>query len=280
MKAFLDYSEEINEFVCDLDGDPYEGHPYLDPSHNPYIKEVKKITAYIAINDKEILGYSDRGGTFAGTQEWQPSDMQSAIYNIIRYNEPITSIKIKDVSDTKAAVMNELIGLIMIQDNITEAGLQELVLGDWGGVSGPLDNSVLEPFFSKCSSLTALSCTWMRNLHQDNRKAIAQLVATVLAQSPVLKTVDFGNFSDDHGVDEGEVILSALSNSPSLPHLTSFNCSYNRSWFSEGKENNVELLTHALRNMTAVKKLDFMVIMLPSFSACDMLMESLVANRA
>ena len=83
--------------------------------------------------------------------------MQYAIYSKIAIDEPITSIKVADVKDTKAAVINELIGLLVIQENIPKAGLKELNLQNWRDIPGSLDNSVLQSLISRCNYLTALT---------------------------------------------------------------------------------------------------------------------------
>ena len=52
--------------------------------------------------------------------------------------------------------MNELIGLLTLQENIPEQGLQELVLSEWGQFGSkkylvePLDDSVMQSLLSKC----------------------------------------------------------------------------------------------------------------------------------
>ena len=48
--------------------------------------------------------------------------------------------------------MNELIGLLAIQRNISQDGLEELVLDHWD-ISKPLDGSLLEELFAKCHNL-------------------------------------------------------------------------------------------------------------------------------
>ena len=110
MKAQMNFDEKIKEYYIDLNGEPYEGLVYLDPEFNPDGKELKLICAKVLINDKEILSNT--------TQEWQPSALQHAIYSQIGDEESIFSIEVIDVSNTKAAVMNELIGLLAIQQNI------------------------------------------------------------------------------------------------------------------------------------------------------------------
>ena len=52
--------------------------------------------------------------------------------------------------------MNELIGLITLQENIPEQGLQELVFNKWEDSTAkkhlvePLDESVMQSLLSKC----------------------------------------------------------------------------------------------------------------------------------
>ena len=66
--------------------------------------------------------------------------MQNAIYDLID-DEPITSLEIKSVKDTKANVINELIGLFAIQRNVAETGLK-LALSDWTEIDESLDESI------------------------------------------------------------------------------------------------------------------------------------------
>ena len=62
IKVVVDYDPEIKEFVCDVDGKPFECLIYQDAGH-PDNKEVKTLTADILINGKNIL---------KGTMNWQP----------------------------------------------------------------------------------------------------------------------------------------------------------------------------------------------------------------
>ena len=50
--------------------------------------------------------------------EWQSYMTQHKIYYVIDQRIPITSIEIKEVKETESSVMNELLGLLSIQDNI------------------------------------------------------------------------------------------------------------------------------------------------------------------
>lgn len=52
------------------------------------------------------------------------------------------------------------------------------------------------------------------------------------------------------------MILSALASSGSLSTITHFRCGRNQSWFTEGKESNVNLLCDAIRAMTSLEYLD------------------------
>ena len=126
VKALVDYDEEIKQFVLDLNGEPFEGLIYLNPNFDPENKEVRTIQANLYINDKKIFGIDkdeDAGTQDAGTQEWQVSAVQGAIYEQIAENERITSIRVEGVQNTTADVLNELIGLLAVQDNIPAGGL-------------------------------------------------------------------------------------------------------------------------------------------------------------
>ena len=77
--------------------------------------------------------------------------MQHAIWEKIEETEQITSVKVENIFDTKTTTINELIGLLLMQENIPEEGLQELAL-DGGNeqMREPIDESVLQSLFSKC----------------------------------------------------------------------------------------------------------------------------------
>ena len=82
--------------------------------------DVKTITAFVSINGKIILGKTDLAGNpDPSPTEWWPSTVQRSLrWKIYDDNESITSIKVARVLKTKAFVMNELIGLLAIQQNI------------------------------------------------------------------------------------------------------------------------------------------------------------------
>ena len=86
VKAQVDYENEINEYVLDLNGEAYESLLYLSPTFNPFDIDVKTICATVTINDQVILD-----GT---TQEWQPLAVEDAIYSQLSLNEYVTSIKV------------------------------------------------------------------------------------------------------------------------------------------------------------------------------------------
>lgn len=136
IKATVDFDDEIGEFVFDIDGEPFENLVYLDPSFSLEDTEVKLFFAQIEINNKII---TDGGG-----QEWAPHILQFAIYAQIGDDEAITSIKVTEVKDTSSAVINEILGLLAVQKNITDDGLEELEFCNWNcKKTEPLDQSVL-----------------------------------------------------------------------------------------------------------------------------------------
>lgn len=75
----------------------------------------------------------------------------------------------------------------------------------------------------------------MTGLSADNRMAVAKFIATILTQSTALEYISLCDFSEKMDAGEGEVILKALSNSPSLSSLKSFSIGENSSWFSAEK---------------------------------------------
>ena len=165
VKAVVDFDEETQEFLLDLNGECYEDLVYLDPSFTPEDKEVKLIKAEVRINGKQVLDGS--------AIEWLPHTMQFAIYSQIGEDEPIKSIEIKNVSVTTAAVMNELIGLLAMQRNLSETTLQELIFNSWQGISEPLDDSLLQELFAKCHNLTKLEVRCMQSLPAAFRMTLA-----------------------------------------------------------------------------------------------------------
>ena len=71
----------------------------------------------------------------------------------------------------------------------------------------------------------------MYKLNSANRMALGAQVANVLNASDCLETVNLRMYSYFKDGGEGEVILEALCNSPSLANITTFDCSYNYIWF-------------------------------------------------
>ena len=81
-------------------------------------------------------------------------------------------------------------------------------------------------------------------------------MAAMLTTNSHITHLDLEDFSFHYDQGEGAVVLSALASSESLPTITHFRCGRNSSWWSEGKESNVELLCNAIRAMTDLKYLD------------------------
>ena len=73
-------------------------------------------------------------------------------------------------------------------------------------------------------------------------------------------------------------MLSALASSNSLPTITHFRCSWNHSWWSEGKESNVELLSDAIRAMTNLEYLNLSENRFSS-EASDKVMIAILENQ-
>ena len=76
VKAFVDWCDEINEFVLDINGQPFESHVYIEPNYNPDDLKLKFITATVAVNQKKIIDDEM-------TQEWSANSMQNAFYDTI-----------------------------------------------------------------------------------------------------------------------------------------------------------------------------------------------------
>lgn len=140
-KTLVDWDDEVEQFLLDINGEPFENHPYLDPTFSLDDTQIKVLSAKILINKKLIS---------EGSSEWQPAFLQHAIWHKIEENEPITSISIEDVGETESSTMNELLGLLFMQENIPAGGLDELSFDYWRDLTELLDNSVLEQMVSKC----------------------------------------------------------------------------------------------------------------------------------
>ena len=133
---------QAGEFVFDINGKPFENHPFLDSSFSLDDTKTKIINAKVSLNEKVV---SEHG------KEWHASFMQHAIWANIDENETITSVKIEKIKATKTPTMNELISLLLQQENISEESLQELVLSGGDEQMGePLDDSVMQSLLAKC----------------------------------------------------------------------------------------------------------------------------------
>ena len=141
IKAKVDFDEDVGEFFLEINDEPFENFPFLDASFSLDDTQVKIISATVTINEKVIS---------EGGQEWQPGAMQHAIWDQIDEEEKIISLKIEKVQETTSATMNELIGIVAMQDNIPQEGLQELVFNEWYDLSEPLDDSVMQALLNKC----------------------------------------------------------------------------------------------------------------------------------
>ena len=138
VKAIVDWNFDISEFMLDINGKPFESHFYMAPNFNPDDDiKLKKITANVTTNQQKIME-DDM------TQEWQPFSVQNALDYVIG-DEPLAAIEVTSVKDTKADVLNELIGLFTIQSNFSETDFK-LVLSNWTGINEPLDASIFETF--------------------------------------------------------------------------------------------------------------------------------------
>ena len=139
---------------------------------------------------------------------------------------------------------------------------------------------ILDSILSTCRQVKRLTVREMYGLSDILRMQLTQLVTEIVSASPsMLHNLDLHLFSYDKDEGEGQIILEALSGSSVLPQLTHFNCSFNESWFVEGKEGNLELLCKSIRKMTSVKAIFFSNNLL-SGEMCDQLIEAIVANQA
>lgn len=75
---------------------------------------------------------------------------------------------LSDVRDSNASVVNELIGLLLIQQNIAETGLEKLQFSGWRHISGLLDASVLQSLAAKCGANSTVKIYGMDKLDKEN----------------------------------------------------------------------------------------------------------------
>ena len=119
----------------------------------------------------------------------------------------------------------------------------------------------------------------MYDLPKNVRNCFFQLAIFTLATSSQIKYLDFQLYNCDKDEGEGAVILSALARSNSLPTISQFRCSRNHSWWSEGKESNVELLSDAIRAMKNLKYLNLYLSVFSTAAICDQVVSAIVANQ-
>lgn len=119
----------------------------------------------------------------------------------------------------------------------------------------------------------------MDKLSDDMRMYLAEKAASILVASSTIIHSDFVNFSEYKDQGEGAVVLWALANSNSLPKMTRFRCTRNFSWFSDGKESNIVLLSDAIRAMTSLEYLNLAGSWFYSQAMCDKVVNAIVANQ-
>ena len=110
------------------------------------------------------------------------------------------------------------------------------------------------------------------------RKFFAQQMALILTKNSQITHLDLDCFSEDNDEGEGAVVLLALVSSNSLSTITHFRCGQNISWWDEGKENNVELLSNAIIAMTSLKYLNLFNSNFPT-EQCDKVVSAIVENQ-
>ena len=118
----------------------------------------------------------------------------------------------------------------------------------------------------------------MYGLPDNVRMSLAQQAANLLTTNSTITHLDFNEFSRSKDAGEGGVIVSALASSNSLPTITHFRCGGNESWFSEGKESNVDLLCDVIRAMTSLKYLNLSSSYF-STEAFDKVVSAIVVNQ-
>ena len=165
VKAVVDWELELQEFILDLNGEPFENYMYLDSAFSLEASETKIMSAEIVINGKTV----SKGGC-----EWQPVLLQHKIWAVIEDHEPITSIKVIKLRETTTGTINEIISLLALQDNIPSTGLLELVLDKWKGLDEPLDDSVMQQLLVRCQNIKTLKITSMNILEEHVRSVMAR----------------------------------------------------------------------------------------------------------
>ena len=80
--------------------------------------------------------------------------------------------------------MNEILGLLIIQENIPESGLEELSFYHWPSLKeGTLDDSVLQQYVNKCHSLKKLKIDSMLDCSESIRMQLARFASSIFATS-------------------------------------------------------------------------------------------------
>lgn len=92
VKAIIDFDHQIDEYLVDINGEPYECLPYLDPSFSLEDTEIKTISGWIMVNDKIV---------HEGGAEWQPYVLQHSIFAKIHDEEPINKIEIHTIKEAQ-----------------------------------------------------------------------------------------------------------------------------------------------------------------------------------
>ena len=121
--------------------------------------------------------------------------------------------------------------------------------------------------------------TGLLALNEIVRMNLSQLRASILTTSSQITHLVLDNFRLSEDKAEGAEVLSALVSSTSLPTITHFRCHELFTWFSEGKESNVELLSDAIRAMTNLKYLNLSKSNFSTEAMCDKVSSAIVENQ-
>ena len=105
-------------------------------------------------------------------------------------------------------------------------------------------------------------------------------MATLLRNASEINHLDLSIFSDLQSKGAGAIILKALSESESLPHISQFSCGKNSGWYTsaEGDEN-TELLSNSIASMQSLTRLNLFDSRFSSESMSNQVVEAIANNR-
>lgn len=109
---------------------------------------------------------------------WNVEEFQSKIDLVLQGN-PMTSFAIEEAR-CPAAIINELINLLVSQDSIPEVGLNEVTLIDFDDKCSPLDEEILERLADISTNLEKLTVSKVKWVPAEDKQLLINYIITVL----------------------------------------------------------------------------------------------------